>query len=453
MEDYSWCSDGLMSPWEFIKSHRIAAYRSKKMKIEHRLYLNVDPLDIYKVSIALIKKCISRNIPFDFKFDRIGNRDDTLIIYTDTEHLVDFISILNEIKQDHPDIVGRFKNPPILTGDIGGWIGYGSEPATRGTSFNEVRAKAIEKAMDEAVTKWIEDHFIRLLTYNNNTIHVYEYVTAIITEDIMKQLTSSYTWKVENEEKNAASKKEAPNYKKIYEDLGYTGNDLKNIKFKNYIYQHLLASLKNNLVDFLKAKKSETVITIPLKNGKAYQVTANKIQSATKRIVPTINKKDPDFKNQVKEAIKTKLDEVGVDINNIAFDKYIVEKFKTTSMPNIHKPKFKESTTVEPVNIKPQKVVAIESQRVIQAKESPLVHTTYVPSHRLIDELNSLLDYNSDKVIEFLYNNMIAIRLLLPIVIRKNKEIADEFYDANIKAHPELQNIYEQSLKGRLGGY
>ena len=186
-EKYAWNSEGQYSSWEYVSSQKISAFRSNGMDSEHRLYINTDPLDIYKVSMYLISKCVQRNIPYDFKFDEAGNRDDTIIIYTDTDHFLDFISILNEIEKEHPEIIANVKNPPLLSGKIGGWIGYGTEPKIPGkkTSFNEVRADAIEEAMNKSVTDWLEEHFIRLIAYNNNTVHVFEYVSAVVTDEIL----------------------------------------------------------------------------------------------------------------------------------------------------------------------------------------------------------------------------------------------------------------------------
>jgi len=454
-EKYAWNSEGQYSSWEYVSSQKISAFRSNGMDSEHRLYINTDPLDIYKVSMYLISKCVQRNIPYDFKFDEAGNRDDTIIIYTDTDHFLDFISILNEIEKEHPEIIANVKNPPLLSGKIGGWIGYGTEPKIPGkkTSFNEVRADAIEEAMNKSVTDWLEEHFIRLIAYNNNTVHVFEYVSAVVTDEILKQLTSSFNWRIENEEKLALQKHTKPNYQKVYADMGIAGDDLKNIRFKNYIYQHVLSVLKNDLINILRKDTSDVEIIIPLKNDKKYELTTAKIKSSVKLVTPRIVKKDASFKDRVKENIKTKLDEVGVDPNNIAFDKQMVDKLRTTPMPELHKPVVKIPTVKEETEDKPQKAVPIEPQKVVQAKTSSFVHTTYVPSHKLIDNLNELLDYNPDRVIEFLYNNMAAIRLLLPIVVRKNKEIATQFYDANINNYPELESIYNKSITPTIGGY
>jgi hypothetical protein len=41
---------------------------------------------------------------------------------------------------------------------------------------------------------------------------------------------------------------------------------------------------------------------------------------------------------------------------------------------------------------------------------------------------------------------MNAIRLLFPELIRKNRQLADEFLEKNVASFPELQDIYNNSL-------
>ena len=92
-------------------------------------------------------------------------------------------------------------------------------------------------------------------------------------------------------------------------------------------------------------------------------------------------------------------------------------------------------------------IKVIEPKKVVTVKQSKLLHTTYIPSENLISKIDELLDYNPQKVIPFLYDHSDAIRVLLPVVIKKNKEIAQQFYDANIEKHPEIQAIYDRNSK------
>ena len=51
-----------------------------------------------------------------------------MVIYADTKLLPYYLCILGEIEKEYPDIIKRCGRPPILSGVIRNWIGYGSEP-------------------------------------------------------------------------------------------------------------------------------------------------------------------------------------------------------------------------------------------------------------------------------------------------------------------------------------
>ena len=113
------------------------------------MYLNPYETDCYEIAYLFTEKCLSRNIPFYFKMDN-GVSDDKIVIYSDTEHLKIYISILDEIKKTHPDIVSRALMPPALCGLVDNWIGYGSEPKQHTESFNSVRERLFETVLDVA---------------------------------------------------------------------------------------------------------------------------------------------------------------------------------------------------------------------------------------------------------------------------------------------------------------
>ena len=127
LEKYGWDSLGAYSGWIHTDSRYLCAKRTNRPKIEHRLYINTDSISLYKIINLFMSECSKKGIPFYFKFDNSsGFRDDSIPIYSSTEHLLDYIEILNNIKKNNPDL--NFYNPPLLTGKINGFIGYGSEP-------------------------------------------------------------------------------------------------------------------------------------------------------------------------------------------------------------------------------------------------------------------------------------------------------------------------------------
>ena len=152
----------LNSPgWCFIKSAIMNGLFENPIHTEHRFYLNLDESDIVKFSEEYIKKCEERNLKYSFKFSNFSKRDDVFIIYSDSDNLINNYNIINEIKEENPDIVSRTKNPPFLTGVIDGWIGYGSEPLytdyNEKSSYSFKRCEVIDEAIENVTKRYLKN--------------------------------------------------------------------------------------------------------------------------------------------------------------------------------------------------------------------------------------------------------------------------------------------------------
>ena len=149
--------------WTYISHNSINPSKYKKIIVDHRLYLNTENIDTYKVMELFRNKCKERELDYHFKFSDNGDRDDTIVIYSDDKKLSKYLEILEEIKKEEPEIVKRAQTPPMLTGKIDGWIGYGSEPkldedGKNTNSFNSVRSGIIQNAISKETIKWIREN-------------------------------------------------------------------------------------------------------------------------------------------------------------------------------------------------------------------------------------------------------------------------------------------------------
>ena len=115
---------------------------------ELKFYINAG-VDTFRVAEMIWQQCIKQSINYRFKVVnplRAGDevsRPDRLCIYMKTEHAPIFYSMLNKIKNEHPEI--KFLNPPMLTGRLCGFIGVGSDPEN--TSYNYLQCSILEKAV------------------------------------------------------------------------------------------------------------------------------------------------------------------------------------------------------------------------------------------------------------------------------------------------------------------
>ena len=128
MEKYRWDSLGAFSSWTHISERKINGYKTSTPKVEHRFYINAELRDVHKLSKIFMDKCYKYKLPFYFKIDEFGGRDDNIVIYSNTELLPNYFCILCEIEKEYPNIIKRCGKPTILSGVLRNWIGYGSEP-------------------------------------------------------------------------------------------------------------------------------------------------------------------------------------------------------------------------------------------------------------------------------------------------------------------------------------
>lgn len=59
MEDYRWDSISWGTGWEHVKSRYLNGKRGNDIQVTHRLYLNVEPIDVYTVANELIKNVMN----------------------------------------------------------------------------------------------------------------------------------------------------------------------------------------------------------------------------------------------------------------------------------------------------------------------------------------------------------------------------------------------------------
>lgn len=306
IEDYYW--DNYYSGWVHTKSHRIDnTAKDKVSNIEHRLYVSPEGVVVHDFALCFINKCIERNIPYYFKFDEACARDDALVIYSDTKHLMDYIDILNEIKKEHPKLVELCKTPPILTGRINDFVGYGSEPTPdeKGNprSFNDVRSTLLENAFDITVFNWARNNQSTRINYKNRVVTISDWLCHEITNRVYEIH--------ENRFKDYRQKNQLDNYFNYY---GLREEDFNTPIFKNRIYKEV----KNNFDAFINGQKVD--IRITTRNGKSINISSNNFKNTLKDRSKIIFKNVPELKTELRKNIDMEAKKVGIDVNKFCID-------------------------------------------------------------------------------------------------------------------------------------
>lgn len=114
-------------------------------KIDCRLYFNTTPENSCKIGELLLEECFKRHLRAYFKFDTAGDRNDSMLIYTNYEHVNQFVEIINKIRKKHPKLFAGAEKSGLLTAKVDDCIFFGEEPEYQHSSFNAERADAIDE--------------------------------------------------------------------------------------------------------------------------------------------------------------------------------------------------------------------------------------------------------------------------------------------------------------------
>ena len=273
--------------WTYISHNSINPSKYKKIIVDHRLYLNTENIDTYKVMELFRNKCKERELDYHFKFSENGDRDDTIVIYSDDKKLSKYLEILEEIKKEEPEIVKRAQTPPMLTGKIDGWIGYGSEPSLdengkNTKSFNSSRSGIIQNAISKETIKWLREN--KELTKEDLGLN--EYLTKQISDDIKDKYNRMD--------------------KSVYEP-----------EFQEKLLKRLEKEIEKNKSELLEGK-FDKIKEFNI-DGLDIEVDSEMIQRAFRPFSKQILK-DPSFLGKVREAIKEEGLANGIDSEKFCFD-------------------------------------------------------------------------------------------------------------------------------------
>ena len=116
-----------------------------------KLYINAETKDIYILAEMFMDlankadlKCHFKVIDGEYDFPK---RSEKLVIYAELKDLEKYVVMLQQIKRENPEI--KVKKPPLIAGCIDNWIGVGADPRSHRVSYNALRAKILQKAIEE----------------------------------------------------------------------------------------------------------------------------------------------------------------------------------------------------------------------------------------------------------------------------------------------------------------
>lgn len=339
LRKYRWDAFGDGSGWTQIASRYLTAKKDPSIKAEHRLYINTESIDTYKLLNILVKKFDEHKLPYYFKFDEYADRDDTIVIYATTELLSKYIELLKEIKKENFDLISKIKQPPLLTGKIDEWFGYGTEPEKdfkgNGQSFNSVRTKVIEPVIDEIIINWIMNHINMQIIYQGEIISFKDY----IVKKCVEKMVDNYEFSFKSAEKfykdEAIKRGTVYSEKDLIMKKGYSLQDINSSMVKENIFNIIKKYIDSNLLALQKSGIKEVEnIKMTVRYGQQIQFLNEDFSSVIRELALNIVKNDPSVLQDIKVGIEENVKFYGIDANNFCFDKKAVDNFKRIDSQN-----------------------------------------------------------------------------------------------------------------------
>lgn len=315
--------------WEHVSYTMISSGTKKIPKIDHRLYVNPDSEDLFEFMNYFVDKCEEKELPFYFKFCKEFSRDDAFVIYSSTDDLLDYVKILKSIQKEHPDLVSRFKEPPLLSGEIDNWIGYGSEPTLLNRkkvdySFNSLREKRVLTPAIKNVTRdWLRDNKDKEINYRDRTITVKNLVSYMAVDDIVNTL------------KHYVKDKDT---RKAVEENGICMYDLKDKRVLDDIYRIVDKHMGDSIDNYCsKGIDSVEKITLPLRDGKHFHFYGYQFDRVLTDLPRRIAKNDKKYVEDLRHDIRLRADEYKINPNKFYLDNYALREFQLTDYNNLRK--------------------------------------------------------------------------------------------------------------------
>lgn len=270
------------------------------MKIEHALCINCDVAKIHQIIFRFIEKCKTKNLTYNLKFNITGTRNDSIIIYCDTNSLSKYVDILNDIIIENK-LENYIRDVPLLMGKIGEKIGYFSESNVTNSSFISKREKHLSYCINQEICRWIKNNLNKNVeTLSGRTLLYKQFLFNGIINKKKQHILSYMSGNIFDKRK-----------------YGYTVKDIDSLSFYNYILDYLVNNL-SKIFDCIINGNKQFHLNIPYKNGYVNFCYDDFIDLLDKQ--KEIIFKDKQYRENLLMFIrKTSLD-FGIDPDNYAVD-------------------------------------------------------------------------------------------------------------------------------------
>lgn len=226
--------------WYSCISGNVFNYKNKHMDEKHILFVNINKDQIYNFAATFVKMCDQEQLPYNFKFILAGQRDDEFQIYADSEHLIKYIDIIEEIKEKYPYLINTNKDAPLLTGKISDGLSYGTNNQVKDglpyQDYFQLRCNIISNCINSTTVDYIRKNKNRKLDYHGMNMPLYEFLALKAKDNYIQKMREKFVLLMSKTNEKDASNK-----------LGFSYDELLSVTFSANVYTKMMMSLDKNL--------------------------------------------------------------------------------------------------------------------------------------------------------------------------------------------------------------
>lgn len=274
--------------WTYITNNYVDIRDFKGFEIQHRIYLNIDSDKVFKVANLIREKCKELDLAYEFKFDDMADRADSMVIYCSDDNLLIFVKLLELIRKENKDLKNAFHRPPVATGVYKGWIGYGEEPSKERTSYNVERAPVIRQGIGKAYGEWVVDipkHNIRV---GDKTMTYLDYLAYQLYKNFMEKQRDLYIL-------SGSSRKATPEEVNMYNSKDY----------RNNVYAIIRKFVYDNKVSLTTLNNDQFKVMIPTIVGRDKKLTQWDCEDVIRGLYKSHVMANPSLMDRLRVCLKT----------------------------------------------------------------------------------------------------------------------------------------------------
>lgn len=316
----------------YVSSEELTGYRNRESNNDHRLYLNLQLQDIFKIGRYILEKCEERGLSYEYKIIPNDKREDNFVMYSSTENLPKYLKILQEIKEKYPEMISRQKEPPLLTGEINNWIGYGTNPEDDMSSYNSKRTNYIEFVIDRIAALKVLKNMDKKITLEDREISIEDFLSEGGAGMLITKLENIFLYRERREQRMAKRMGKQYSYAELAKKMGYSLEDFQTPEFRKNLETEIRKNIRTMILETYI--HGEDGIHLNINDSEQVFFGKEEIKYMMKELSVDLIEPTPETILEIQTGLKDHAFKYGIDPEKFCFDVKVGEKIKKELLRN-----------------------------------------------------------------------------------------------------------------------